>query len=292
MNSHSSMKKDHVLKSYFKVVRRAKDFLSVVLYNGEQELKIALEDTEETTVIDNGKHIDSIERRRDLFYKVNNEYVCLIGIENQDREDRNIVIRNMYYDTLNYLNQYDRYGEPLKQVITVVLHYGEEGWKAPIELKELIGDISNEDMFNNWKIPVYNVKDLDENLFQEKDNRDLIRGIKMFYKLKGSQEEINNFVFEVNREVAIVVASVTGCKELQKVIEGMEGERLDMCTGFRIYTETIQKEALAEGKQLGIHEGIEQSFVNLIEYGTNVYEAIRILKIPVQEQQYYIEKYS
>ena len=69
-----------------------------------------------------------------------------------------------------------------------------------------------------------------------------------------------------------------------------------MCTGFRIYTETIQKEALIEGEAIGYNkgknEGIEQSFANLIEYGTNVYEAIRMLKIPVQEQQYYIEKYS
>ena len=73
-----------------------------------------------------------------------------------------------------------------------------------------------------------------------------------------------------------------------------------MCTGFRIYTKTIQKESeligynngKLDGIDIGYNKAIEQSFASLIEYGTDVYKAIDMLKIPLQNQQYYINKYS
>ena len=300
----NNIKADHAWKNYFKVPCRAKDFINVLLYQGNNEkLSLSLQDSEETTIIDKD-HPHSLERRRDIVYMIENqEKLCIIGIENQKQEDKSMVIRNLIYDGMDYLNQYER-GEEIKQVITVVLNFSENEWTAPIQLKEYITHMSNEELFNNWKIPVYNVKDLDENLFKEKDNRDLIKGIKMFYKFKGHKEEIEDFTLKVSRDVAIVVASVTGCQELEEIIKKMKGETIDMCTGFRIYTEIIQKESELIGYNNGKHDGIdigynkgkndgiEEAFDNLIKYGTDVYKAIDMLKIPLQNQQYYINKYS
>ena len=71
-----------------------------------------------------------------------------------------------------------------------------------------------------------------------------------------------------------------------------------------MYTEIIQKEALVEGmkkggqssynkgKNDGISQGIEQSFVSLIGNGIQMDNVFQLLNIPSKDYDYYRKKYG
>ncbi|MEG0684032.1 MAG: hypothetical protein RR428_03155, partial [Coprobacillus sp.] len=78
-------------------------------------------------------------------------------------------------------------------------------------------------------------------LFQNEDNRDLIKGIQMFY-----QSNIDNFKphMKVSKDIAILIMSIVNNEDFIEIIQEEEGEKIDMCT----LTDQIRMAGKQEGR--------------------------------------------
>lgn len=90
----------------------------------------------------------------------------LLGIENQTEIDTDMPIRIMGYDYASYRKQIDE-GKKRFPVISIVLYFGENEWKKPLSLKEVL-DIPKEfeSYVSDYKIHVFQVTRLPKEIRQ------------------------------------------------------------------------------------------------------------------------------
>ncbi|MEG0548327.1 MAG: DUF4351 domain-containing protein, partial [Coprobacillus sp.] len=140
--------------------------------------------------------------------------------------------------------------EPLH---TLTVYYGEPRWNAPRTLSDMMKcpDIYD-GIVNDWNAHIIDIKDIDVELFQNEDNRDLIKGIQMFY-----QSNIDNFKphMEVSKDIAILIMSIVNNEDFIEIIQEEKGEKIDMCTLTDQIRMVGKQEGLVEGKQEGLVEG-------------------------------------
>lgn len=104
----------------------------------------------------------------------------------------------MIYAAMNYNKQYRNYQKEKKglfkllPLITVVIYYGEDEWKNELYLKELIKDLpeSFKELIQDWHTKVIDIKKIDSSIFKNKDNRDLIKTVQIFYESNAKIENI------------------------------------------------------------------------------------------------------
>ena len=156
----------------------------------------------------------------------------IIGVEHQSTFDKNMIFRILNYDATTYINQVESKKE-VYPVGSFVFYTGDEEWKLPETLKETLKSIPSEmePYFNDWKLPVVDLKTMDARKLMNRRLRDVV--------------EIDQSMF---------AGSYDGLRENRKI----ETESFMMATTFTCTN--IRREDLPEGDEINMCKAMDQLF--------------------------------
>lgn len=251
------------IKNYFRHHNHIADLLSVILFDGHRDTHIRLIQyipTEKSTALLTTN--ETIERTRDhLIHVMIDGKHCYVGFKHQSYNDQTMFQRIMEYDNLDYFQQYHDYQDSrgrdkIKKIITIVIYYGEKKWTGSRNYEDMTMEAPQifEGYYNVHFMPLIEVVHLDENKFSNKDNYNLVKGLKMLY---GKIAPDNDF--KVSHEVACVLGALTHDKEIYNHIEQQKGD-----VNMGQYVLNISKKARLEGKEEGRKEGLHEGVINTL----------------------------
>ena len=231
-------------------------FYNAAIFEGKQIIhpdRLVRYENDISFIINDSKRAEDKKRRRDIVVKSDiNGIYCILGIEHQSSIDETMVIRCGIYEMLEYLKQAENkeYKRLVPQII-VVLYTGPKKWNAPLKLSDYF-EIPEElkKYFNDWKIILVDVKEMDTSKIKDEQTRYFIEAIQAMYKgdyIKLHQKR------KMNTNNLIYVAIITGSLDMIKDI--VEGDEMDMCEGMERMAEGFRSEGREEGILVGRVEG-------------------------------------
>ena len=231
-------------------------FYNAAIFEGKQIIhpdRLVRYENDISFIINDSKRAEDKKRRRNIVVKsgINGIY-CLLGIEHQSSIDETKVIRCGIYEMLEYLKQVENkeYKRLVPQII-VVLYTGPKKWNSPVKLSDYF-EIPEElkKYFNDWKIILVDVKEMDTSKIKDEQTRYFIEAIQAMYKgdyIKLHQKR------KMNTNNLIYAAIITGSLDMIKDI--VEGDEMDMCEGMERMAEGFRSEGREEGILVGRNEG-------------------------------------
>ena len=268
--------------NYFLNHERLADFLNVVLFDGQVILDtqdiIILDSNSSGVLLSNGQ---TITRTRDhlLLVTMNGEQ-CIIGLEHQSYVDKGMFQRIMEYDYLSYLRQYHIYEKNIQEringVMTLAIYYGERKWNYARSYKQMMNrSIRHLRRYMNVEFhPLVEMVKLDETRFQNKDNRDLIIGLKILYAKKKVPEK-----FIVSHELACLLGTLIHDERIYQLIEKKKGatNMSDYVLGI---SRNAERKGRNEGKKIGRNEGIITTLIKQLnqKFGNLSKDTIKAIK--------------
>ena len=178
----------------------------------------------------------------------------------------------MEYDYLSYLRQYHIYEknihERINGVMTLAIYCGERKWNYARSYKQMMNrSIRHLRRYMNVEFhPLVEMVKLDETRFQNKDNRDLIIGLKILYAKKKVPEK-----FIVSHEVACLLGTLIHDERIYQLIEKKKG-----ATNMSDYVLGISRKAERKGR----NEGIITTLIKLLtqKFGNLSKDTIKEIK--------------
>ena len=188
------------------------------------------------TLIGNVDDPTEIKRYRDVVRKagIHGDYV-IIGVEHQSTFDKNMIFRILNYDATTYINQVESKKE-VYPIGSFVFYTGDEEWNLPETLKSIPSEM--EPYFNDWKLPVVDLKTMDARKLMNRRLRDVV--------------EINQSMF---------VGSYDRLRENRKI----ETESFMMAVTFTCTN--IRREDLPEGNEINMCKAMDQLFQRMSDEG-------------------------
>ena len=231
-------------------------FYNAAIFEGKQIIhpdRLVRYENDISFIINDSKRAEDKKRRRDIVVKSDiNGIYCILGIEHQSSIDETMVIRCGIYEMLEYLKQAENkeYKRLVPQII-VVLYTGPKKWNSPVKLSDYF-EIPEElkKYFNDWKIILVDVKEMDTSKIKDEQTRYFIEAIQAMYKgdyIKLHQKR------KMNTNNLIYAAIITGSLDMIKDI--VEGDEIDMCEGMERMAEGFRSEGREEGILVGRVEG-------------------------------------
>ena len=225
---------------------------NAILFDGKQVIhpeRLVRYENDTSFIIDDTKSAEDKKRRRDIVVKTDvNGIYCLLSIEHQSTIDFEMVIRCGIYEMLEYLKQLkNKKNKRLVPQVMIVFYTGDKKWNAPVKLNNYF-DIPEElkPYFNDWKIYLVDVKEIDTSKIKDEQTRYFIEAIQEMYK--GNYEGLHRKV-KMNRDNFIYAAIITGSLDLIRDLP--EGDEIDMCEGMERMAEGFRN----EGRKEGLMEG-------------------------------------
>ena len=240
-------------------------FINVVVFEGEQLIRpenLVRYENDTAFIINDSKRIEDKKRRRDIVVKsdVNGIY-CILGVGHQSSVDQAMVVRCAIYEMLEYLKQLENkeYKRLVPQIM-VAFYTGPKKWNVPVKLSDYF-EIPEElkKYFNDWKIILVDVKEMDTSKIKDEQTRYFIEAIQAMYKgdyIKLHQKR------KMNTNNLIYAAIITGSLDMIKDI--VEGDEMDMCEGMERMAEGFRSEAREEGILVGRNEGKLEEKQNML----------------------------
>ena len=212
------------------------DFVNGIMFDGKDVVK-----EDELVDLSGWSHYkgdDSKHRFQDRdvvkLWKKENVVISLIGIENQDIPDKNMVFRVLSYDGASYRSQLveeesrkrkknagiDGEFQDIFPVITFVIYYGEEEWRHETTLhKRLNLDSELKHYVSDYSINLIDLKKLSED-----DINKFKKDFKLIadYMVKGSKHKADRIDLNHPEEVSELILRLTG-EELPFEVECEEG---------------------------------------------------------------------
>ena len=243
------------------------DFVNGIMFDGKDVVK-----EDELVDLSGWSHYkgdDSKHRFQDRdvvkLWKKENVVISLIGIENQDIPDEDMVFRVISYDGASYRTQLvEKERRKRKKeteningkvdifpVITFVIYYGEEEWKHETTLhKRLNLDSELKHYVSDYSINLIDLKKLSED-----DINKFKKDFKLIadYMVKGSKHKADRIDLNHPEEVSELILRLTG-EELPIPIESEEGGK-NMEKFFEPMFERAEARGRAEGEARGRAEG-------------------------------------
>ena len=212
------------------------DFVNGIMFDGKDVVK-----EDELVDLSGWSHYkgdDSKHRFQDRdvvkLWKKENVVISLIGVENQDIPDKNMVFRVLSYDGASYRSQLveeesrkrkknagiDGEFQDIFPVITFVIYYGEEEWRHETTLhKRLNLDSELKHYVSDYSINLIDLKKLSED-----DINKFKKDFKLIadYMVKGSKHKADRIDLNHPEEVSELILRLTG-EELPFEVECEEG---------------------------------------------------------------------
>ena len=231
-------------------------FYNAAIFEGKQIIhseRLVRYENDISFLINDSKRAEDKKRRRDIVVKSDiNGIYCLLGIEHQSSIDETMVIRCGIYEMLEYLKQAENkeYKRLVPQII-VVLYTGTKKWNGPLKFSDYF-EIPEElkKYFNDWKIILVDVKEMDTSKISDEQTRYFIEAIQAMYK--GSYEDLKRLK-RMKKENFLYAAIITG--SIDQVENVLEGDEIDMCEGMERMAEGFRKEGEVRGVIRGRSEG-------------------------------------
>ena len=231
-------------------------FYNAAIFEGKQIIhpeRLVRYENDISFLINDSKRAEDKKRRRDIVVKSDiNGIYCLLGIEHQSSIDETMVIRCGIYEMLEYLKQAENkeYKRLVPQIM-VAFYTGPKKWNVPVKLSDYF-EIPEElkKYFNDWKIILVDVKEMDTSKIKDEQTRYFIEAIQAMYKgdyIKLHQKR------KMNTNNLIYAAIITGSLDMIKDI--VEGDEMDMCEGMERMAEGFRSEGREEGILVGRNEG-------------------------------------
>lgn len=239
------------------------DFVNGIMFDGKDVVK-----EDELVDLSGWSHYkgdDSKHRFQDRdvvkLWKKENVVISLIGIENQDIPDKNMVFRVLSYDGASYRTQLveeesrkrkknagiDGELQDIFPVITFVIYYGEEEWRHETTLhKRLNLDSELKHYVSDYSINLIDLKKLSED-----DINKFKKDFKLIadYMVKGSKHKADRIDLNHPEEVSELILRLTG-EELPFEVECQEGGK-----NMEKFFEPMFERAEARGEARGKAEG-------------------------------------
>ena len=238
---------DSACRTFFSNDIHFASFSNAVLFDGKQLIhpeRLVRFENDTSFIINDTKSVEDKKRRRDIVVKTDvNGIYCLFGIEHQSTIDVEMVIRCGIYEMLEYLKQLKN--KRLIPQFMVVFYTGSRKWERPLKLSDYL-EIPKElkPYFNDWKIYLVDVKDIDTSKIKDAQTRYFIEAIQNMYK--GNYDKLHRRV-KMNRNNFIYAAIITGSLDLIKDLP--EGDEIDMCEGMERMAEGFRSEGKLEEKR-------------------------------------------
>ena len=241
-------------------------FINAVVFEGEQLIhpeNLVYYENDTAFIINDLKRAEDKKRRRDIVVKsdVNGIY-CILGVEHQSSVDQAMVVRCAIYEMLEYLKQLENkeYKRLVPQIM-VAFYTGPKKWNVPVKLSDYF-EIPEElkKYFNDWKIILVDVKEMDTSKISDEQTRYFIETIQSIYK--GSYEELNGLK-NISKEYFLYAATITG--SIDQVENVLEGDEIDMCEGMERMAEGFRREGEARGVIKGRTEGKLEEKQNMLK---------------------------
>lgn len=279
-------KEDICLKSYLASAKRYADLWNGAVFDGNQVIR-AEELEEVNSLLDKADESVVLERERDLVMRQSRkgQRLAVWVVENQKTIDYSMPIRIMLQEALEYDRQvkvlhcknaelnvarkssneriYKDAGErlygirgkdKLYPVITLVVYWGENTWKGPRNLHDMIGfeEFSEEEAERiRMFIPQYPLHILDLSSFERTENfTSELKHLFALYKRRNDKDAFYRYINEneqnwnMNDESWLVLSNLTHSKKLHKLIVQKELEETEMCKAL----DDLVDDAKAEGK--------------------------------------------
>ena len=239
------------------------DFVNGIMFDGKDVVK-----EDELVDLSGWSHYkgdDSKHRFQDRdvvkLWKKEKVVISLIGIENQDIPDKNMVFRVLSYDGASYRTQLveeesrkrkknagiDGEFQDIFPVITFVIYYGEEEWRHETTLhKRLNLDSELKHYVSDYSINLIDLKKLSED-----DINKFKKDFKLIadYMVKGSKHKADRIDLNHPEEVSELILRLTG-EELPFEVECEEGGK-----NMEKFFEPMFERAEARGEARGKAEG-------------------------------------
>ena len=231
-------------------------FINAVVFEGEQLIRpenLVRYENDTAFIINVSKRIEDKKRRRDIVVKSDiNGIYCILGVEHQSSVDQAMVVRCVIYEMLEYLKQLENkeYKRLVPQIM-VAFYTGPKKWNVPVKLSDYF-EIPEElkKYFNDWKIILVDVKEMDTSKIKDEQTRYFIEAIQAMYK--GSYEDLKRLK-RMKKENFLYAAIITG--SIDQVENVLEGDEMDMCEGMERMAEGFRSEGREEGILVGRVEG-------------------------------------
>ena len=223
-------------------------FYNAAIFEGKQIIhpdRLVRYENDISFIINDSKRAEDKKRRRNIVVKSDiNGIYCILGIEHQSSIDETMVIRCGIYEMLEYLKQVENkeYKRLVPQIM-VAFYTGPKKWNVPVKLSDYF-EIPEElkKYFNDWKIILVDVKEMDTNKIKDEQTRYFIEAIQAMYK--GSYEDLKRLK-RMKKENFLYAAIITG--SIDQVENVLEGDEMDMCEGMERMAEGFRKEGRSEG---------------------------------------------
>ena len=231
-------------------------FYNAAIFEGKQIIhpdRLVRYENDISFIINDSKRAEDKKRRRDIVVKSDiNGIYCILGIEHQSSIDETMVIRCGIYEMLEYLKQVENkeYKRLVPQIM-VAFYTGPKKWNVPVKLSDYF-EIPEElkKYFNDWKIILVDVKEMDTSKIKDEQTRYFIEAIQAMYK--GSYEDLKRLK-RMKKENFLYAAIITG--SIDQVESVLEGDEMDMCEGMERMAEGFRSEGREEGILVGRNEG-------------------------------------
>ena len=246
---------DSACRTFFSNDVHFASFSNAFLFDGKQVIhpeRLVRYENDTSFIINDTKSVEDEKRRRDIVVKTDiNGIYCLFGIEHQSSIDQEMVIRCGNYEMVEYLKQLKN--KRLVPQLMVVFYTGSRKWEGPLKLSDYL-EIPKElkPYFNDWKIYLVDVKDIDTSKIKDKQTRYFIEAIQNMYK--GNYDKLHRRI-KMNRNNFIYAAIITGSLDLIKDLP--EGDEIDMCEGMERMAEGFR----SEGRKQGILVGRKEKYI-------------------------------
>lgn len=273
------LKADPMTKDFLRDDKIFADLINGLLFEGNEVISsddVEEGDTDSATQVGLG----TVNRRNDITKKVKvGEREVIIRIENQQRADDMMAVRNGEYTLLKYSTQ-KKEKKRMLPVFTITLYYGEEKWQKSKRLAEMV-EVPKEllDEFQDWDARIVDLKEVDPHRFKNRERREFIDTLQKLYEWNRDLESLRGLV--VSKRSAFLAGVVTGTKELVEKILKEKGGEINMCKAVDEYGR--------EQREIGLRNGIVESIKNIMmNLNMSIYDAMKILNIPESEYENYI----
>ncbi len=275
-------KKDEYQFDYLDENRRFADQINGALFHGRQIVKPEELEPDEAQTVTTGAETGtgSIKTVVDKVRIWKGKKLHILAVENQNYVDYQMVLRNMFSESIGYRKQWkrkkraheekrdlkagDEYLSGMKKeekfapIITLVVYFGTGGaWDGAKCLYDLL-DIEDElkEYVSNYRLNLYDCHEHDT--FEEyktglRQVFEIVRYVKDKEKLQEIMEENREVYSRIDSETRDMLEVVAHVRIPERCHVAEEGEeRYNMCNAF----EDMRQEGYEEGIEKGIEKGI------------------------------------